>query len=209
MPEPRTLSWKKHSSSRVSSAQGCRDSPTQRPSKNRNQHRKQLRDWKRSLHSFWNVTFRNENFLTGTWLCKNGKWKRRKIPGKEVVPPEVSTELVLMVERRGDFFFFLLFKMTMYGTHNFLSFLRCKATAIMPNSQGFYKDEIRSWIKQPEPTRCRLRTEHQAFPPAKRLTSPPATLRPKIKVMLREVINYSCHLWIVEATNAEIHRSQE
>ena len=90
-----------------------------------------------------------------------------------------------------------------------LSFLRCKATAIMPNSQGFYKDEIRSWIKQPEPTRCRLRTEHQAFPPAKRLTSPPATLRPKIKVMLREVINYSCHLWIVEATNAEIHRSQE
>lgn len=40
-----------------------------------------------SLHSFWNVTFCNENFLTGTWLCKNGKWKRRKIPWKEVVPP--------------------------------------------------------------------------------------------------------------------------
>lgn len=74
------------------------------------------------------------------------KWKVKEEENtlKRSSPPLVSTELVLMVERRGDFFFFLLFKMTMYGTHNFFSFLRCKATAIMPNSQGYYKDEIRS-----------------------------------------------------------------
>ena len=64
------------------------------------------------------------------------KWKVKEEENtlKRSSPPLVSTELVLMVERRGDFFFFLLFKMTMYGTHNFFSFLRCKEEIMLPAS---------------------------------------------------------------------------
>lgn len=46
----------------------------------------------------------------------------------------------------GDFFFLLLFKISIYRIH-FFSFLKCKATAITPNSQGYSKDEMRLCMK--------------------------------------------------------------
>lgn len=113
----------------------------------------------------------------------------------------------------GDFFLLLLCKISIFRTHNFFSFLTCNAAAIIPNSQGYSKDEMRLCMKQAEPKSCGHWTVRQPGLLTHQLSDLWAQLpfRPRIKVMLREVvlINYSCHLWIVEATNAKTHRSQE
>lgn len=66
----------------------------------------------------------------------------------------------------GRIFFLLLFKISIYRTHNFFSFLKCKATAITPNSHGCCEDEMRLCMKQAEPESCGHWTVCQAHPPA-------------------------------------------
>lgn len=103
------------------------------------------------------------------------KWKVKEEENtlKEAVPPEVSTELVLMVERRGDFFFFLLSKMTMYGTHNFLSASSgVKPQQLCPIPQGFYKDEIRSSESKNQTHFLRAPDRAPGFPASGRLHKP-------------------------------------
>lgn len=83
----------------------------------------------------------------------------------------------------GDFSLLLLFKMSIYRTYHFFSFLKCKAAAIIPNSQGYSKDDMRVCIKQAEPKSCGHWTVCQAYPPAQQLVAH-LPIKSRIKVTI-------------------------